>query len=229
VTKTCKNCGEAKRLSEFSCRGRKSIPQDDPRNFISYCKPCQRARSRAHYAENKSCYLFRNRQVWGKKQKLVEELKTEPCLDCGVEYPVCAMDFDHRPGEKKVANISEMIRGHYSMKILQEEIEKCDLVCSNCHRIRTWIERSDPKPDDELTCSACGEEFLRNPYRPRNETGDFCSRSCAASRPRGKASHVDGIKCVGCETEFSLPGYTYRYRLKINKRGLFCSRECSSR
>lgn len=45
------------------------------------------------------------------------------------------MDFDHRPGEEKlftIASASEQPRA-----VLMAEIAKCDIICSNCHRIRT--------------------------------------------------------------------------------------------
>lgn len=45
------------------------------------------------------------------------------------------MDFDHVDGTK-VANIN--ILRNYSTQALSEELAKCELVCSNCHRERTW-------------------------------------------------------------------------------------------
>lgn len=62
------------------------------------------------------------------------------CADCGlsgVNYPE-VLDFDHR-GDKKF-NISEFRRVTSGFNKVKEEINKCDLVCSNCHRIRT-VER----------------------------------------------------------------------------------------
>ncbi len=60
-------------------------------------------------------------------------------MDCGVQYPHYVMDFDHRDKKKKLAGINKMINFHsYSKKKIFEEIKKCDLVCANCHRIRTY-------------------------------------------------------------------------------------------
>jgi len=59
------------------------------------------------------------------------------CLDCGEKYPFFMLDFDHRPGEEKMFNLSHL-RQFSSMEKVLEEIEKCDVVCANCHRIRTW-------------------------------------------------------------------------------------------
>ena len=69
--------------------------------------------------------------------------ESNPCVDCGGFFSAVAMDFDHEPGTK-FKSISRMVRDEYSMARIKEEIEKCDLVCSNCHRVRTY-ERS-PRP-----------------------------------------------------------------------------------
>lgn len=60
-------------------------------------------------------------------------------MDCRVQYQPYVMDFDHRDRKVKVASINQMINLHsYSKNKILEEIEKCDLVCANCHRIRTY-------------------------------------------------------------------------------------------
>ena len=75
-----------------------------------------------------------NRRKGGRVEWL-EVLKAAPCLDCGQQFPPECMDFDHRPGTHKVANVAKLY--WHSETTLLEEIAKCDLVCSNCHRIRT--------------------------------------------------------------------------------------------
>jgi hypothetical protein len=72
-----------------------------------------------------------------KMRRFIEDLKSStPCMDCNVQYPSCVMDFDHRPDVVKKANVSQL-NLFSSMEDLQNEISKCDLVCANCHRIRT--------------------------------------------------------------------------------------------
>lgn len=64
----------------------------------------------------------------------------KPCSDCGAVYPPFVMDFDHRPGEPKVVALSQITRlwrGKTGLALAKVEIKKCDLVCANCHRIRT--------------------------------------------------------------------------------------------
>ena len=69
------------------------------------------------------------------------ELKAHPCQDCGGTFPTCCMDFDHRRGTVKEYNIGSMFAHHYSRELIEKELAKCDLVCANCHRVRTKIRR----------------------------------------------------------------------------------------
>jgi hypothetical protein len=70
------------------------------------------------------------------------ELKSEPCADCGNRFDTCCMDFDHRKGTVKSYNIGSMFAHHYSRELIESELAKCDLVCSNCHRVRTRNRRT---------------------------------------------------------------------------------------
>ena len=76
--------------------------------------------------------------------KYIRELKEKsPCLDCGEYYPYYVMDFDHVRGRKH-KNVMELIPT-LSKKKIDEEIAKCEIVCSNCHRIRTHVRKSRKK------------------------------------------------------------------------------------
>lgn len=77
----------------------------------------------------------RKQKAWGAYRNRVRELKGAPCADCGQTFPWYVMDFDHVRGEKSFA-ISE---GVVSLKKLEAEAAKCDVVCANCHRIRTYV------------------------------------------------------------------------------------------
>lgn len=68
--------------------------------------------------------------------KYIQNLKSNtPCMDCKKSYPYYVMDFDHVRGRKQ-KNVSELIVT-LSKKKIDEEIAKCEIVCSNCHRSRT--------------------------------------------------------------------------------------------
>lgn len=88
------------------------------------------------YLDHKQMYLDRNRRRYEENCRRLRELKKEPCLDCGQSFPSYVMDFDHREGTKKSRNISGALR-YWSWRRVLAEIAKCDLVCANCHRIRT--------------------------------------------------------------------------------------------
>ena len=64
-----------------------------------------------------------------------------PCQDCRNVYPSVCMDWDHRPGSNKRSAVSVMIQQGLGEETILMEIAKCDLVCSNCHRIRTAARR----------------------------------------------------------------------------------------
>jgi hypothetical protein len=100
------------------------------------CKPCQKAYHKSHYEANKQIYLDKAKTWRNRMHELVINEKQKPCMDCGVQYPHYVMDFDHIQG-KKLGNISAMSRKKGIIR-LQEELSKCELVCANCHRQRTW-------------------------------------------------------------------------------------------
>ena len=65
------------------------------------------------------------------KQKAIDLLGGE-CQICGYNECIAALDFHHREGEKKEAKMS--VLWHYSWKRIKKELDKCDLLCANCHR-----------------------------------------------------------------------------------------------
>jgi hypothetical protein len=100
----------------------------------SYCRPC-RAKYQADYA--KKTKYKQDKKSKANLRKLVLTLKKRPCKDCSHEYPWYVMDFDHARGEK-LFNLSEASARGFSKRRVLEEAVKCDVVCSNCHRERTF-------------------------------------------------------------------------------------------
>lgn len=62
---------------------------------------------------------------------LIESAR-EQCIRCGESDPAC-LDFHHRDPLTKVAHVSTMWNS-YGRAAIVEEIKKCDVICSNCHR-----------------------------------------------------------------------------------------------
>ena len=58
------------------------------------------------------------------------------CIDCGEDYPHFILEFDHRPEFKKFGIVTRILK-KYGPDKAWEEIAKCDVVCSNCHKTRT--------------------------------------------------------------------------------------------
>lgn len=60
-----------------------------------------------------------------------------PCFDCAGFYEPCQLQWDHRDPTAKRATISSMVNHGFSMPEILKEVSKCDLVCANCHALRT--------------------------------------------------------------------------------------------
>jgi len=90
--------------------------------------------------KNKEQYNDWKRELMRKNAVAFRKLKEEtPCSDCEQYFPYYVMDFDHVPERgPKVANISTLA-GNRSINApaVQRELVKCDVVCANCHKIRT--------------------------------------------------------------------------------------------
>ena len=91
--------------------------------------------TKKYYEADKKYYKDRARLRILKNRKIIDAIKNGPCVDCGNTFPPCAMDFDHRGN--KLDSVSRLVSNGFSINKIMEEIAKCDLVCANCHRIRT--------------------------------------------------------------------------------------------
>jgi hypothetical protein len=132
--KTCPKCGRCLPESDFGVRTN-GKPQH-------WCRACHCAYQRAYYEAHKPYYSALQAQRVAKHRRLLREAKSVPCADCGRTYPPYVMDFDHRPGEKECFHISAIgSQGMRSWKSILAEIAKCDVVCANCHRERTYQRR----------------------------------------------------------------------------------------
>lgn len=100
-------------------------------------KARQKEYQRKHYRKHKAVYGKNQIKRRAGKAAFVNEVKDVPCVDCGIPYPYWIMDLDHVRGSKK-ANISDLVRSG-TLKDIKEEITKCEVVCANCHRERTYV------------------------------------------------------------------------------------------
>jgi hypothetical protein len=128
--KKCRECHEILPLVDFYPRRR-------------VCRPCVHRKARLRARKKRG--TLQSVQGW-----LAHYYSGRSCLDCGVAYPYCAMDFDHRPDEGKLFTISSWNSLSTTRKRLTElraEVAKCDYICSNCHRIRTFNRKNEELDD----------------------------------------------------------------------------------
>ena len=85
----------------------------------------------------------RKRQARDRNKEYIRQIKEKhPCSDCGEHYHYSQMDFDHITGKKK-HNLARYANSAVSISPIKDEIKKCEIVCANCHRYRTWL-RTQP-------------------------------------------------------------------------------------
>ena len=96
----------------------------------------QKEAQRMHYLNNKEVYAKKNKTYRERVRQYVKDIKeSSPCLDCGIKYPYYVMEFDHLHSKTKTVS---WLTSRGTIDQVIEEIKKCELVCSNCHKIRTW-------------------------------------------------------------------------------------------
>ena len=113
------------------------------------CANCHRLRTRKQHRAGLasrtpavSPRIAEQRERWRHRADLLDQLRSVPCADCGGTFPQCAMDFDHRDPSTKVAGVTRMMMG--SIDRMLAEAAKCDIVCANCDRLRTFERRLKP-------------------------------------------------------------------------------------
>ncbi|HET9682065.1 MAG TPA: hypothetical protein VFP19_08505 [Candidatus Limnocylindrales bacterium] len=114
------------------------------------CANCHRLRSRRQHRERlasrpstaRGARIAEQRERWRYHADILDQLRSVPCADCGRSYAQCAMDFDHRDPSQKVNGVTRMI-SNASLERILAEAAKCDIVCANCHRLRTFRRRID--------------------------------------------------------------------------------------
>ncbi|HEV2249987.1 MAG TPA: hypothetical protein VGT60_05730 [Candidatus Limnocylindria bacterium] len=132
--RTCARCQVAKPVVEFAL---KSAARG---TYRSYCRPCCSDYGKEHYRKNIASYLSRSKMRGPidrlrNRRFVAAYLAAHPCVDCGEADPI-VLEFDHRDPTTKRSDVGRLIHTS-TVGIVRAEIEKCDVRCGNCHRIRT--------------------------------------------------------------------------------------------
>ncbi len=127
----CGRCHELKPIESFNWRRRERGQRDN------MCRSCRSAYKREHYLKNKRRYIdqaqARKDALYLERTRyLLEFFDEHPCVDCGERDPI-VLEFDHLAD--KTFSIGQALPYRNWQSIL-EEIEKCEVVCRNCHRRR---------------------------------------------------------------------------------------------
>ena len=132
----CAICGEIKPADAFHRMGT---------GRQRYCKPCRRAWDADYWVRRRDFRISQQRERRQKLREWISGIKSsEPCTDCGGYFHFAAMTYDHLPGHEKRGDISDLVAGGYR-SVLVTEMAKCDLVCANCHAIRTYRRREEAR------------------------------------------------------------------------------------
>ena len=110
--KKCDVCGEVKPESEFFVRHR------NKNGSINLSSDCKR------------CHCEQEMQRYYKKREFIDSRKT-PCVKCGESRLMC-LSFHHKQPSEKEFTIGKVRKS--SLKVIEQEINKCICLCFNCHR-----------------------------------------------------------------------------------------------
>jgi hypothetical protein len=133
-TRRCSACGLSKPVEAFA------FSEVATGRLQWYCRACHAAYRRAHYLRNRAEYIRQaeaqiERRRLDNRRRVRLYLLSHPCVDCGEADPL-VLDLDHRDPEEKVQAVTWLAR-RKPWSIVAAEIDKCDVRCANCHRIRT--------------------------------------------------------------------------------------------
>lgn len=114
--------------------GRRVLQIIPPRLVRSYDRPPRAAKPRASRSE--AAIEAKRRRVADRVERLNAIKLAVGCTDCGYRDHPAALEFDHLPGRAKVGEVGQLARSA-AWEVVLEEIKKCQIVCANCHRVRT--------------------------------------------------------------------------------------------
>lgn len=131
-SKLCTVCKSNKSIDDFN----KKLSSSDGHQNI--CRVCSSLRSKLSYERNKDRVKKRTRDREKRIRPLIEQLilsyLQKGCIDCG-EADIVVLEFDHLYDKKSC--ISRLINDSTSLDKLEEELQKCEVRCANCHRRKT--------------------------------------------------------------------------------------------
>lgn len=133
-TKICSQCKLEKPLIKEFFNTKDKLGK----KFRTDCKECQHLKQSICYQKKREIYKIatkkHRKKLRAENQKLLwDYFLTHPCSRCGENNPV-VLEMDHLRDKKYC--ISEIIYCH-TWESVQKELQKCQVLCSNCHKKKT--------------------------------------------------------------------------------------------
>lgn len=156
-TLTCQHCGDsftAKRTSARYCCQLCQSRSRPPRQQMRPERRKELYRKRCERPDYRERLRHQGRERAKRVRDFLQQYKLDQgCADCGYNKHHAALDFDHIDGAKEI-NVCHA----KSIDQAKREIDKCEVVCSNCHRIRSYERYHDPcSQEDEKKAPAEAE------------------------------------------------------------------------
>lgn len=135
TVKVCSSCEVEKSIDQFHFKRRDTGLRN------AFCISCQKIIKSKHYVDNKGLYRQRAKERRAKLILEVQGLKGALCCSkCG-ESHIATLHFHHVNPKDKDANVASALRDGWSIARLKKEIEKCIVLCANCHSILHYDEQ----------------------------------------------------------------------------------------
>jgi transposase-like protein len=143
-TAYCGRCFLDKPVEQFHRRGS---------GHQRWCKACRKEYDAAYHGHFRELLTAKKRERVEHLVEWMREVKSKPCADCGGRFHPAVMQFDHRPGSPKRDNLSTLVR-RSSIRLALDEMANCDIVCANCHAVRTFERRERGRASAKTTPGA---------------------------------------------------------------------------
>lgn len=132
--KQCTKCGRTLPLDSFRWKDKANGKKH------SQCKECQSTQEKLRYqkdAVRREAVLSRAKTLKERNEEYIIQKKSCGCAKCG-EKRHYVLDFHHKNPQEKSNTINNLRTSSY--QVLDAEIEKCIVLCSNCHREFHYLE-----------------------------------------------------------------------------------------
>jgi hypothetical protein len=186
---------------------------------------CMLVCANCHPSINPPSVLPISIRFYSRKERMMEELGANGCMECGFSGDIRSIDFHHRDASEKEDIMCDMFRRKWDPEAALREARKCDVLCSNCHMELHYLDGSlslkeekhtptTPKPVLELVCRQC-----QLPFRTTNPNRICCSVPCRAAYRRSELrpddlsiilKKVQKSSCLTVSKEYRVSSHTIK-------------------